>query len=674
MVKLSYHRHGFAFAAIALASQAVAVASSDKAQDPSSKRPNTTTLPLFLYEENSLTEDSLKSLVESTGVSSNAELFTFAARTKDNAKDKLKPGTCRVFPGDSSWPSESAWRDFSKLLGPKNALIETIPLAAPCYRDSDGLGPERCAAIQENWVDPYLHEADPTSVFFPIYQGRTCMPTSSSENGNNCTLGAFPVYVVNVSSVAQIQLAVNFARNADLRLVIKNTGHDYLGKSTGAGALSIWTHNLKDMTFYENLTVPGYSGPALKIGAGVTVREMYAKAHEHGVSALGGICESVGYAGGYIAGGGHTPLSGLYGMGADQVMALEVVTADGRFITVSPAHHPDLFWALRGGGGSTFGVVTSVITRVHPKLPIVTSQFSLSTSPNITADIFWEALRSYFSLFIPFTDAGTYSWWTLFVTTNPTTSAKQFTFTMDPFFAPNHTLASFNALVKPWFDRLTELGIPFQPKTRAWDAFYPAYNATWGSDPTLSAAGGVGYVPGNWILPRENWEDPAKFEATFETIRNHSDRDGRLLFGYHQAPRNRANVDNAVNPAWREAISFLILSSGLPPNATENPTVHDVKFATDDLINNVLPPFRKIAPEGPEGKGGSYGNEANPDQPNWQGAFYGGGETYKRLLKIKDNYDPLGLFYAVTGVGSERWEVRDGEQGAQTQNGRLCRV
>lgn len=487
------------------------------------------------------------------------------------------------------------------------------------------------------------------------------MPTNDSSSVN-CTLGAFPIYTVNVSSVRQIQLAVNFVRNANLRLVVKNTGHCYLGKSSGAGALSVWTHNLKDTTFYPQLRIPGYSGPAMKVGAGVTVREVYEKAHENGVSALGGICESVGYAGGYIAGGGHTPLSGLYGMAADHVMALEVVTADGRFVTASPEQNPDLFWALRGGGGGTYGIVTSIIIRVHPKLPIVTSKFSFSTSASVSTDAFWNGLRAFFELFIPFTDAGTYSWWTL-----TTPDGKAFTFSMEPFFAPNHTIESFSALVKPWFDRLTALNIPFTPVTKAYDSFYPAYNATWGSDVTLNSAGSSAFVPGNWLLPRGNWEDPAKFNATFDAIRNHS-TSGRLLFGYHQAPRNRARVDNAINPAFRHLISMLIVSSGLP--AVGNPTPSQVKAATDDLINNILPPLRAVAPE--SAFGGSYLNEANVDQPNWQAAFYG--TPYARLLEIKSRYDKRHVFYAPTAVGSEGWEVRDGEQGTQTQNGRLCRI
>ena len=113
------------------------------------------------------------------------------------------------------------------------------------------------------------------------------------ENGpdGNCTLGGFPVYSVNVSTVAQVQLAVNFARNANVRLVIKNTGHCYLGKSSGAGALSVWTHNLKDIEYIPEYDGPGYQGPALKVGAGVTVKEVYEAADKHDGIVLGGICE-----------------------------------------------------------------------------------------------------------------------------------------------------------------------------------------------------------------------------------------------------------------------------------------------------------------------------------------------------------------------------------------------
>jgi FAD/FMN-containing dehydrogenase len=141
---------------------------------------------------------------------------------------------------------------------------------------------------------------------------------------STCSMGGYPTYVVNASNVAQIQLAVNFARNLNLRLVVKNTGHDFNGKASGKGALSIWTHWLKDTKFYSKYKATnGYVGPAIKVGAGVQVWEAYEFAKANGVTVVGGEAVTVGLGGGYTAGGGHSPLSSMYGMAADQVLSME---------------------------------------------------------------------------------------------------------------------------------------------------------------------------------------------------------------------------------------------------------------------------------------------------------------------------------------------------------------
>ena len=108
-------------------------------------------------------------------------------------------------------------------------------------------------------------------------------------------MGGYSSYAVNVTTVAHIQLAVNFARNAGLRLVVKNTGHDFNGKSTGAGALGIWTHHLKEIDYIEDYQSSSYQGPAVKMGAGVQAYEIYEKANELGFTVVGGegkVCDS----------------------------------------------------------------------------------------------------------------------------------------------------------------------------------------------------------------------------------------------------------------------------------------------------------------------------------------------------------------------------------------------
>lgn len=164
---------------------------------------------------------------------------------------------------------------------------------------------------------------DPTSIMLPLFEGRTCMPPGSNYT-DTCKMGGYPSYVVNVTNVAQIQLAVNFARSLNLRLVVKNTGHDFNGKAAGKGALSIWTHWLKDKKFYPEYRADnGYVGPAIKFGAGTQVWEANEFAKENHVTTVGGEAVTVGLGGGFTAGGGHSPLSSMYGLAADQVLSME---------------------------------------------------------------------------------------------------------------------------------------------------------------------------------------------------------------------------------------------------------------------------------------------------------------------------------------------------------------
>lgn len=241
--------------------------------------------PRFGWENAELTDAAIADLTKKD--SSSGALLGFGEDTESAAKTPAPAKGCKVFPGDANWPSDNAWRTFNASLG--GALIKTIPLAAPCYdnwpqvRDA-----AQCQYITDNWNSPRLHIEDPTSAQFPIFQGRTCMPTDDPTK--SCTLGGYASYSVAVTKVSQIQLALNFARNANIRLVVRNTGHDFADKSIGAGALSIWTHKLKDLQFYSDYGCKKYKGPAFKLGAGVVTEEVYALAEKNGVTAVGGEC------------------------------------------------------------------------------------------------------------------------------------------------------------------------------------------------------------------------------------------------------------------------------------------------------------------------------------------------------------------------------------------------
>lgn len=183
-----------------------------------------------------------------------------------------------------------------------------------------------------------------SSVMAPFFANQSCDPWTPREQP--CELGTYVRYAVNATEADHIAAAINFAREKNVRLVIRNTGHDYLGRSTGAGALAIWTHYLKDITPVQ-WDDADFTGTTLKLGAGVQGYEMLQAATALGRVAVGGECPTVGVAGGYTQSGGHSALSTNFGLAADQTLSFEVVTARGELVNASKTENTDLYWALR---------------------------------------------------------------------------------------------------------------------------------------------------------------------------------------------------------------------------------------------------------------------------------------------------------------------------------------
>lgn len=120
-------------------------------------------------------------------------------------------------------------------------------------------------------------------------------------------------------------------------------------RSSGSDSISIHTNGIQGLVLHANdPRAISYGGSAsLKIFAGERMRDIYSFAAYNNITVVGGADLNVGI-GGWIAFGGHSPISAQYGLGADQVLEMDVVTADGIFRTVDENNHPDLFWALRG--------------------------------------------------------------------------------------------------------------------------------------------------------------------------------------------------------------------------------------------------------------------------------------------------------------------------------------
>lgn len=616
------------------------------AADTVSVASSNATVPYFPDEAVQLTPDVLTNLtaLNLTGV----DMFDFGST--DDAVAKRASAACKVFPGDKAWPSDLIWTVFDLLLG--GALIKTTPLAAPCYSGWPKVrNAAECSYITNNWSNnSQMHAEDPTSVMWPLYQGRTCMPTD--DPSDVCTLGGYPSYAVAVTNVAQIQLAINFARNANLRLVVKNTGHDFNGKSAGAGALSIWTHKLKSIKYLSSYTQGSYKGPAMKLGTGVQAFELYQAADQYGVTAIGGEGRTVGVAGGYMLGGGHSPLSSIYGMAADHLLSMEVVLPSGAFVTASDTSNPDLFWALRGGGGSTFGVVTSITVKVYPKIPVAVSTWSFMTGGAVTADVFWEGVRAYFDYMVTYTDAGCYEYFQLI-----NLGGDQYLFGMAPFFAPNHTQASLTALQTPLLNRLTALGIAVSPVYYSYDKFYDAW---WNHFP-LESVGATTLKTASRLFPKSNWANATILDTTFDAIKS-TVQDGATMLAFNIAAAPKSGYpNNAVNPAWRQTVLHAIQAIMWDEDAD----VATIATASKKLTNDWMQTWRDVSPGA-----GAYMSEADILEPNFQQAFYG--TNYNRLYQYKKAVDPWGLFYAPTAVGSENWAISGQVDGLPTQNGKLC--
>ncbi|EHL03696.1 FAD-binding protein [Glarea lozoyensis ATCC 20868] len=581
----------------------------------------------------------------------NISLFNFA---DDNAplKDSNFTG-CKTFPEDLSWPSKSVWGVLDLLTG--SSLIETVPIGAVCYKNNKHYNAKKCSTVLSEWTTSELHAQDPTSVMSPLYQGKTCMP----ENGNTstCELGGFPSYVVNATRVSQIQLAVNFARNLNIRLVVHNTGHDFLGKSTGAGALSIWTHHLKSVDLITDYKSFSYSGPALKLGSGIQVADLYAAADKFGYTAVGGECKGVGVTGGYLAGGGHSPLSSMYGMGSDQVLSIDVVLPSGRFITADERNNEDLFWALRGGGGGTFGVVTSMTVKVYPKMNFSGMTFSVLSGPdtNISVEVFWQAVAVYWRKLPSYVEEGSYGYSTIFPR-GPAAAGN--TWDMRPWLVPGMKLIDFKVMVASLLSEWEALGFVVEPQYFEHDNFHQ----TWTSHFPVEAVGNLNLRTASRLFPKKNWQDPALLNKTIATIRAVAQEGSALILYNINGAKPAGVLDSAVNPAWREAVLYVIIGSMW----AEGSTKAEIEAVNKKVTHDWMERFREITP----GAGG-YGNEGDVMEPDFAQAFYG--SNYARLLSIKERIDPWGVFWAPTAVGSESWYVTGQEKWLTLQNGKLCR-
>jgi FAD/FMN-containing dehydrogenase len=178
----------------------------------------------------------------------------------------------------------------------------------------------------------------------------------------NGAIDRHPSVVVRCASSADVAHALGFAQDHDLEVSVRGGGHGFAGFAVTEGGVML------DLTPLKSVRVDPAARRAVA-GGGVTWAELDAAGQQHALAVPGGFISHTGI-GGLTLGGGMGWLSRLGGLSCDNLVAAEVVTADGRVLRAAEDEHPDLFWALRGGGGN-FGVVTSFEFRMHAVGPVV---------------------------------------------------------------------------------------------------------------------------------------------------------------------------------------------------------------------------------------------------------------------------------------------------------------
>ncbi len=546
----------------------------------------------------------------------------------------------RVRPGDIAWPAESVWAELKAAVGGR--LVTPMSMTAACEVDPKSAA---CAALYKDLGNPFYigDQAGGTQVSGWLDAWR---PAPSAR-------------AVAARSTADVVAAVNFARRHNLRLVVKGGGHSYQGTSNAPDSLLVWTRAMNDIVVHDD---------TVSIGAGAIWVDVYdAVTTQAGRYVQGGGCATVGVAG-LIQSGGFGSFSKRYGLAAASLVGAEVVTADGVVREVSAAHEPELLWALKGGGGGSFGVVTRLTLQTHA-LAEAAGGFNGSIKA-VSDEAFHRLVRAFVDLYA---ERLCNPHWGESVRIGRTNqlglnmvfqglSSAEAKAAWKPLFdfvaahRKDYIVEGPRAGTQPmrqwWnFAALRGAHLPYMvydPRPGA-----PAQHAWWSGDSEQVGAFLTGYdslwLPAAGLAPgaRQGLADALFAASRHATVELHFNKG---LAGA-SAEAIAAARDTATNPAVLDAFALAIIASGGPPAYPGFPQPN--LAAGRESAPRVAAATAVLRPLAPAG--GSYVSESDYFNKDWRMAFWGG--NYRRLRAVKDRYDPAGLFTVHHGVGSEDWSA-----------------
>lgn len=320
-------------------------------------------------------------------------------------------------------------------------------------------------------------------------------------------------------------------------------------------------------------------------------------------------------------------------------------------------------------------MVTSIVVRTFPLTSIASTSISFSTLsrpglPGVSNESFWAGITEYLNFSTPLCDNKGFGY--NFIKHASSSGSTGLTFTSS-LSLPNRTLAELRSFIEPFLKRLNEVGIPISiPKMRIIDV--PNVQ----DQPNL-ARRALGDLVGNtliasWLFQRQNYANEASISEMQAAIRSTAEEGVYDIHGQVMGPTLSVsgNPNNAVLPAFRTAIMH---TQAYEPNASwDGIAVADspeIQAERHDRLQSYMQRWRDISPGG-----GAYMNEGDMQDPEWKDTFYG--SHYERLVDVKKKWDPESVFWVISGVASDEWEVRGssggGREGLYTQDGKLCRT
>ncbi len=559
----------------------------------------------------------------------------------------------RVRPSDAAWPSAARWEKLKAEVG--GNLVPVVSPYAPC---TSAPGSPACAARIVELTNPYFVGEQPGG--------------TQTSGWLDAWISAPSVYAVAARNAADVAAAVSFARDNNLRLVVKGGGHSYQGTSNAPDSLLVWTRAMNAITLHDAFVPKGTRAaprPAVSVEAGARWLPTYeAVTTRAGRYVQGGGCATVGVAG-LIQSGGFGSFSKNYGMAAAGLLEAEVVTADGRIRVVNASSEPDLFWGLKGGGGGSLGVVTRVTLATHA-LP---DNFGAAEGQvQAKSD---AAFRRLVGEFVRFYKASLFNphWGEQAAFGNDNSIRLRFVMQglgRNEAEAAWKRFRDFVAASPQDFQWTEPLEVSTFPAQHWWDAAYRRENDASSiiADGRPGAPAGNVWWAGNAIevnvyiygyeslwLPAHLLETPDRLaDALFEATRKfpvvlHFNK------GLAGAPAERVAEarDTAMNPAVLDAFALAIIATGAPhsapgiPGHEPDPAAGRVQAAA---VGAAAERLRAVVPAA-----GAYVSESNYFDRSFQKSYWG--SNYPRLQAVKKKYDPDGLFFVHNGVGSEDWSA-----------------